>query len=286
MNLKTILDNLSATRSITHLSNDPLSVCHRFHDPRDREIAGLIASSFAYGNVKIILKNLEVIFSAIGRSPRNYVEQFDPAAALNLFSGFRHRFNDGRDLCALILAAKNMIDTAGSIELFFLEGIDPLQPGVEHAMNQFSGRVLAMDFSSVFRSNRIPEESYFPFLFPAPSGGSACKRLCMYLRWMVRPDDGIDLGIWKGISPAQLIIPVDAHILRIGRYIGLTARKQADWRAAKEITASLAQLDPSDPVKYDFSLCHLGISDGCGKSGRNACLTCDISGVCSGIMKN
>ncbi|MBT0665399.1 TIGR02757 family protein [Geobacter pelophilus] len=284
--LKTILDNLYEARSQAHLNNDPLSFCHRYQDPKDQEVAGLIAASFAYGNVKIILRNLERIFSAIGPEPRRFVERFEPRSGLALFSGFKHRFNDSRDLCALLLAVRQMLTEADTIESFFLKGFAPDTAGIAQGMEAFAARILAMDYAPVFGTGGIPKDSYFPFFFPSPAGGSACKRLCMYLRWMVRPADGIDLGIWQGLSPAQLIIPVDAHIHRIGRYLGFTQRRQADWKAAQEITAALALLDPQDPVKYDFSICHLGISEGCGKSGRNACLSCDIAGICSGITKN
>jgi uncharacterized protein (TIGR02757 family) len=102
----------------------------------------------------------------------------------------------------------------------------------------------------------------------------------MYLRWMVRPADGFDLGLWHQVSPAKLIIPVDAHIRRIGRYLGLTSRKQADWRMAREITASLRGLDPDDPVKYDFPLCHLGISEGCAGRDLLRCNACPIVEFC------
>jgi uncharacterized protein (TIGR02757 family) len=102
----------------------------------------------------------------------------------------------------------------------------------------------------------------------------------MLLRWMVRPDDGIDLGLWRDIPPAKLVIPVDAHIRRIGRYLGLTTRNQADWRMAREITAALRRLDPDDPVKYDFSLCHLGISEGCDGKDRVPCRSCPVSELC------
>jgi uncharacterized protein (TIGR02757 family) len=102
----------------------------------------------------------------------------------------------------------------------------------------------------------------------------------MYLRWMVRPDDGIDLGAWRNVSPAKLLIPVDAHIQRICRLLGFTARKQADWKMAQEITAALRRFDPLDPVKYDFSICHLGISEGCDGEGGSACAGCVLQGFC------
>ena len=103
----------------------------------------------------------------------------------------------------------------------------------------------------------------------------------MMLRWVVRPDDGIDLGLWNGISPAQLIIPVDTHISRISRYLGLTGRKAADWRMAQEITSALRRFDPADPVKYDFSLAHLGISDGCDGKDMSRCISCSIAPICT-----
>ena len=281
MRLKSILDNLYATRSQIHLANDPLSFCHRYRDPADQEIVGLIASSFAYGNVKIIIRSLEGIFAKMGPSPRAFVEEFEPARGLQLFAGFRHRFNDHRDLCALLLAARTMVEEADSIGEFFLGCHDAAADDITPSLIAFSAAVLAMDYSPVFGSSEIPGDSYFSFFFPSPAAGSACKRLCMYLRWMVRPADGIDLGLWHEISPARLVIPVDAHIQRIGRFLGLTARRQADWRMAREITAALQKLDPADPVKYDFPLCHLGISEGCDGHDRLRCPACPIVELCA-----
>lgn len=280
--LKTVLDNLYAGRSQAHLANDPLSFCRRFPAPEDREVAGLIASCFAYGNVKIILRTLDTIFSRMGPSPRRFVEAFEPERGLALFAGFKHRFNDARDLCALLLAARTMLDEADSIGEFFLGCYDREADDITPSLIEFSAALLAMDYSAVFGGRAIPTDSYFPFFFPSPASGSACKRLCMYLRWMVRPDDGIDLGLWHEIPPAKLIIPVDAHIRRICRYLGLTRRKQADWRMAREITAALRELDPADPVKYDFSLCHLGISEGCDGRDRLRCTACPVNTLCGG----
>lgn len=279
-NLKTILDGLYAARSRIHLANDPLSFCHRYQSTEDREVAGLIAASFAYGNVKIILRNLEAVFAVMGTSPRRFVEEFEPARGLTLFAGFRHRFNDARDLCALLLACRTMLEEADTVGEYFLGCYDPEAEDITLSLTEFTAAVLAMDYSPVFGSREIPADSRFPFLFPSPASGSACKRLCMYLRWMVRPADGIDLGLWKEVSPAKLVIPVDAHIRRICRFLGFTARKQADWRMAQEITAALRELDPIDPVKYDFPLSHLGISEGCDGKDLTRCLTCPISEIC------
>lgn len=274
------LEALYSFRSAQHLGNDPLSFCHRYTDPADQEIAAVVASSFAYGSIVIILRTLEAVFAEMGRSPRSYVEHFDPHAGLRAFSGFKHRFNDGRDLCALLWGMRQMVEQEGSIRAFFLRGHNSGDNDVSVSLNRYSAAVLDLNYSAVFGGG-IPTDSYFRFLFPAPASGSACKRLCMMLRWLVRPADGIDLGLWVGVSPGQLIIPVDTHISRISRYLGLTRRKGADWRMGQEITAALRLFDPVDPVKYDFSLAHLGISDGCDGKDPSRCISCPIVGICA-----
>lgn len=281
MQLKEILDNLYASRSQQHLANDPLSFCHRYPDPADREVVGFIAAPFAYGKVKSIRTTLESIFSCMGSSPRRYVETFAVESGLKDFAGFKHRFNDHRDLCALLLAARTMLEEADSIGDYLLGLYDPLATDITPTLCDFTATLLAFDYTPVFGSGGLPADSSFRFLFPSPAGGSACKRLCMYLRWMVRPADGIDLGLWRAIPPAKLVIPVDAHIERLGRLLGFTRRRQADWRMAQEITAALRLLDPLDPVKYDFSLCHLGISEGCTGKERLRCQSCPISTICT-----
>lgn len=278
--LKELLDALYVSRSPRHLQNDPLSFCHRYPDPRDRELAAVIASSFAYGNVRIILRTLEVVFSAMGSSPRRYVERFTAERGLKEFAGFKHRFNDGRDLCALLLVLRRMLAENGSVERYFMQFHAASATDVGAALNGYCAAVQAMDLAPVFGAAGIPSDSYFRFLFPSPASGSACKRLCMFLRWVVRPDDGIDLGLWRGVLPAQLIIPVDTHISRISRYLGFTSRTAADWRMACEITARLRDFDPVDPVRYDFALAHLGISEGCDGRSRERCRGCRIGEIC------
>ena len=278
--IKSELDSLYAKRSNAHLANDPLSFCHRFSDPADREVAAVIASSFAYGGIKIILRTLEGIFAEVGNSPFRYVERFSPALGLKAFSRFKHRFNDGRDLTALIWAITCMVKDAGSVQAYFLRHHDNKAEDITASLNAYTSAVLSLDYSTVFGVATIPADAYFSFLFPAPSAGSACKRLCMFLRWVVRSDDGIDLGLWQGVMPSQLIIPVDTHVARISSYLGFTSRRSADWRMAQEITAALRRLDPDDPVKYDFSLAHLGISEGCRGGDPDVCRHCVISGIC------
>ena len=277
--IKSALDRLLAARYIRYLANDPLSFCHRYHDPADREVAAVIASSFAYGAVGIIFRTLETIFAELGTSPRRFAERFDPRKGLRTFRGFKHRFNDEYDLCALLWHIRRMLEEEKSVERFFLRFHDKTHRDVTESLNGYSAAARAMDYQPVFSRKALPKS--FLFLFPAPFSGSACKRLCMFLRWVARPDDGVDLGLWRGVSPAQLIIPVDTHIHRISRYIGLSARKTADWSTANEITATLRRMDPTDPVKYDFALAHLGISDKCDGNDRAVCMSCGITEICS-----
>ena len=278
--LKGVLERLYASRSSGCLDNDPLSFCHRYDDPADREVAAVISSSFAYGGINIILRTLESIFFRLGPSPCRTVMETAPQRLLKTFAGFRHRFNDGRDLTALLWALRQMIEQSGSVERFFLRFWRADDMDIGPALDGYTRSVLAMDYRPVFGSAGLPGDSYFRFLFPAPSSGSACKRLCMFLRWVVRPADGIDLGLWSGVAPSQLVIPVDTHVRRIAGYLGLTARRQADWRMATEITAALRCFDHADPVRYDFALAHLGISAGCDGKDRELCRECLLHGVC------
>lgn len=278
--LKTTLDALYAGRSQAHLANDPLYFCHRYGAPADQEVAALIAAVFAYGNVKVIKGSLTRLFDLLGPSPAGFVDRFDPRRPHAPLAGFKHRFNDHSDLTALLWAIRLMREQAGSIEAFFGRVHDPAAQTVEDSLNRFVMEVFSLDFRPVFGRAGLPNDSPFRFLFPAPAAGSACKRLCMFLRWVARPADGIDLGLWSVVSPRQLVIPTDRHIERIGRLLGLTTRRRPDWRMALEITAGLRQFDADDPVKYDFSICHLGISEGCsGKSGPR-CAECPIAAYC------
>ena len=172
-----------------------------------------------------------------------------------------------------------MIDRAGSIEEFFLEGDDPAAPDITDALDSFSTRALALDLQRGLRprARQRPGVCYF---FPRPSAGSACKRLNLFLRWMVRRD-ALDLGVWTRVSPARLVVPLDTHVIRVGRCLRLTRYTSPGWPMARDITASLRRLDPDDPVKYDFSLCHLGMMNACGFSrAAQADAQCPLRGVC------
>lgn len=274
------LEQLYRQRSPSHLANDPLSFCHRYPDPADQEVAALLAAVFAYGSVKVIKGSLSRVFNIMEDTPARFIDRFTPQKHRQLCNGFRHRFNGAGDLAALFWAIRQMREQQGSIEAFFSRFHDPAAETVEQGLNGFCRAVLSLDYDPVFGCGGLPTDGSFRFLFPSPQGGSACKRLCMFLRWVVRPADGIDLGLWRSIHPSQLVMPVDRHIERISRLLGLTDRRTPDWRMALEITAALRSLVPEDPVRYDFSLCHLGISEGCtGQPGQH-CFSCPVNRFC------
>jgi len=281
LSIKETLEQLYANRSQQHLANDPLSFCHTYKTRQDQEVAALIAAVFSYGAVKVIKGTLSRIFSIMGSSPSGFADSFEPVKHRQLLHGFKHRFNNEDDLAALFLAIRQIRLQHGSIEQFFSQFHTTDANTVEQALNAFSASIFGLDYTPLFGTNGLPEKSSFRFLFPSPVAGSACKRICMFLRWMVRPADGIDLGLWKSVKPSQLIIPVDKHIERISQMLGLTLRHTPDWKMAKEITSNLKLLDPLDPVKYDFSLCHLGISEGCSGRRGSTCSNCPVEPFCS-----
>ncbi len=276
--LKRRLDSLYSAYSKEYLSTDPLEFLHRYPDPEDKEIVGLIASSLAYGRVEGIRASIERVLNLIGRRPFKFVKGFDPVKGKGLFNGFRHRFNTGDDIACLLYFARQMIEEGGSIHGFFMKGY--AGKNIKEALQAFCTNALKLDSSPVYGAKRLPQKAGVRFFFPLPSDGSPCKRLNLYLRWMVRRDS-LDFGIWRDVSPSELIIPLDTHIARISRNIGLTRRKSHDWKMAEEITGALKRLDPEDPVKYDFALCRLGILDKCPKrSSKEKCGRCAIKKIC------
>lgn len=278
--LKTLLDNLYKSFDKNSISPDPLEFVHRFSSSEDMEIAGLIASSLAYGRVENILKSIDSIMTIMEWSPYHFAVSFNPSVHIGLFNNFSHRFNDGKDIACLIYFIRQMIEKNGSVKDFFLKGYNPADKSIKPALISFSKRALKLDFTAVYGNCELPQNAGVRFFFPSPLDGSPCKRLNLYLRWMVRKRD-VDLGLWKEIPPDKLVIPLDTHVARISRYIGLTKRRTADWKMAEEITENLKRLDKDDPVKYDFSLCRLGILDRCpAKKDPDKCRKCLIKGLC------
>lgn len=237
---------------------DPLEFVRRQATDADREVVGVIASSLAYGNVVQIKRSIATVLAVLGDRPADAIAGMAPADALHALRGFKHRFNDARDVACLFHYVRQMRAQAGSIERFFLRGHAKGAPDVADTLVSFSARVLALDHGGLYRGRALPAAAGVRFFFPSPRDGSACKRLNLFLRWMVRRD-GVDLGVWRGVDPATLVIPLDAHIYTIARRVKLTRYKAPGWPMAVDITRRLRRLDPHDPVKYDFAFHRMGL---------------------------
>jgi len=229
---------------------DPLEFVHRYRSPMDREIVGLVAACLAYGRVRQILASVSRVLERMGPSPSRFLLDHSLDRIHFLFGSFKHRFTTGAELAALLGSMREMLLRFGSLETCFLAGCSPGDATVFPALESFAHRLRCACPGGLEG-----------MLLPRPVKGSACKRLHLFLRWMVREDD-VDLGIWKRVDPSRLLIPLDTHMFRIAGALGLTARRQADLRAALEITDAFRTISPEDPVKYDFALTRLGIRDG------------------------
>jgi uncharacterized protein (TIGR02757 family) len=272
---------------------DPVAFVHRYDDPADQEIAGLLAASLAYGRVTLFRPVLDVVFGVLDThgGPRAFVEGFRVAHAEPL-RPLIYRWNRGPDLVWLLWALHDLlsVNATGSSRtletLFRGEGTarDRLALGVERlrgAMVAAAARDgFEVDGHPPTRFEQLPRGARY--LLPSPRTGSACKRWWMFLRWMVRPTtEQIDLGLWSSWSPADLVMPVDVHVSRISRFLGLTTRRDASGRTADEITAALRHIDPADPVRFDFAIAHLGISGDCaGHRQADVCPACPLDAVC------
>jgi len=275
--LKSALDQLYADFNYADSAADPIQIVRRFERDDDREIVGFIASALAFGRVTSVLQSIERVLAVIGPAPAEWLRRFDVRRDAPAFDGIVHRWTRERDIVALLWLLRQMLDRSGSIESFFLEGDDHGSDDVERALDSFSSRALALDLKMAY--GRVPKRAGVCYFFPRPSAGSGCKRLNLFLRWMVRRD-ALDLGVWRRVSPARLIVPLDTHVIRVGRCLRLTTYTSPGWRMARDITASLRRLDPLDPVKYDYSLCHLGMMNACGFGRAQADSQCPLRGVC------
>lgn len=224
---------------------DPLQFLYAYEDVRDREIVGLIASCLAFGNVKQIIASIARVL-AIVESPRAFVDSTNRATLRKRLQSFRHRFVSGDDLAELLVAVKNVLACYGTLETCFAATGPQQDETVQSSLIVF---VDEMRNCGVGRNN---------FLLPDPTRGSACKRLHLYLRWMVRNDE-VDPGGWTGIQPSMLVVPLDTHMHKAALALDLTRRRQANLKTALEITQSLRRIRPEDPVRYDFSLTRPGI---------------------------
>jgi len=263
MSLGDALETLySQTDFAARKARDPVRVAHRYTRAGDQEVAGLISALFAYGRVDLFGPVVDDLLDRLGPSPRDAVDAWEDDGR---FEDLVYRWNRGPDVALLLSAMRRVLEDHGSLGAVGGKGSAQRIERLVMALDEAAG-----EGTRGFRSwmNR-------------PSKGSACKRWAMYVRWMVRPDiEGVDLGLWDA-SPAELVIPVDVHVMRIAGFIGLTTRKTAGWKTAEDITRSLRRFDPVDPVRFDFAIAHLGISGLCKGHKRPECSACPLEPYCS-----
>lgn len=253
-NIKNKLESIySLYHDPAYLSMDPLQCVHSFESGSQKEIAGLVCAVLAYGRFEIIIRNSNRVFEIMNRKPVEFVHETSFKEKMSLLKGFKHRFNDSFDIALLLESVGEVIDEYGSIETFF-KSFHKDKQSIKNTISMFIHEMKS-------RASNICgfRKKSFEYLLPSPQSGSACKRMNMYFRWMIRKDDGIDLGIWKNLPSSMLIIPVDTHIAQIARKFGLSKRKSVDWVMAEEITLKLREVDSEDPVRFDFSLCREGM---------------------------
>ena len=252
-NLKEFLDQKS--EQFNHrgfIENDPISIPHLFKKKQDIEIAGLFASILAWGQRKTIIRKCNELMEMMHHAPYDFILNHSEKD-LESLTEFKHRTFNATDLLYFIESLKHYYNRHDSLEDAFYNNRE--DETVEEGLIKFYNLFFELDHPNRTRKH-----------VATPERKSTCKRLVMYLRWMVRKDNkGVDFGIWKKISPSQLVCPCDLHVDRVARKLKLIKRKQTDWQTALELTTNLRKFDPHDPVKYDFALFGLGIEEGWSK---------------------
>lgn len=271
--LRERLDALVATFDVTTITPDPLQLVLRYNKTRDQEVAGLLAAAFAYGRADIVVANVGGVLERMQPSPFGYVSSFHRRRALRDFAGFSHRFHKTRELVALLEKISFAIRKHGSLGELFRGCYRAEDLDVGPALTRFVNELLSC-------GTHTDACAALHYLLTSPADGSACKRMNLFLRWMVRRTSP-DLGIWDFVDPAKLVVPLDTHVHRIATFLGLNDRKTPDWKAARSITDRLAKFDPADPIRYDFAICRLGILDLCSRKRRKSnCDVCLLRDVC------
>jgi len=238
------------------------------------EVAGFLAAALAYGRVQQIQKSLADLLGRMGDSPFQFVRNFDDQKRVKL-KDFKHRFTAGDDISDLLELLRDILDEFGSIEKYFVEGYNPGDKNIIPALSKFCDSLLA----KYAKTHNGHITRGLSFLLPRPASGSTCKRLNLFLRWMVRNDD-VDAGLWKSIDKTKLIVPMDVHMARLCRILGLYDRKTVSLSTALKITESFIEIAPADPIKYDFALTRIGILENCTGHHRSGCQFCELFAIC------
>jgi uncharacterized protein (TIGR02757 family) len=269
--LKDVLEKLYEKYNRRELIKpDPLQFVYEYSRSADMEIAGFLSSALAYGRVEQIQNSCRDLFSRMGKSPYDFVTGFTNKDRARL-KDFKHRFNTGDDISDLLVLLKAAINKSGSIEKFFLQAYNSADENIIPSLTRFCDSLLGTRSGAVSRGLK--------FLLASPGRGGAAKRLNMFLRWMVRKDD-VDAGLWRGVNKSKLIVPVDVHMGRLSKILGFHNRANVTLKTAIDITRNFAEIEPADPVKYDFSLSRIGILESCSGRRRGECDTCELLSWC------
>lgn len=233
------------------ITNDPICIPHRFSKKQDIEIAGLFAAVLAWGLRKTIINKCTELLEYMGNSPYDFIKNHSEKD-LKPFEDFKHRTFNGTDTLYFIDFLKRHYQKNDSLESAFSQWMNIKDETIEKGLIGFHNYF----FDDEFAPHRTRKH------ISTPAKKSACKRLNMYLRWMVRENgENVDFGIWNTITPSQLVCPLDVHVDRIARRLKLITRTQTDWQTALELTSNLKKIDPSDPTKYDFALFGIGVME-------------------------
>lgn len=272
------LDRLYDGFNVADSTADPVQFVWRYDSPADREVVALVAASLAFGRLASVLASIERVLTVMGDAPARWVAQLDVPAARAALAPLVHRWTRGDDVVALLMVIGELRRRHGSIEGCFVAHDDAAADDIAAGLEGLTREACAIDVRAAYGGGppRRPGVAYF---FPRPSAGSACKRLNLFLRWMVRRD-AVDPGGWTRVAPARLVIPLDTHTIRVGRCLRLTRYVSPGWRMAADITATLRRLDPIDPVRYDFSLCHMSMMGACGWARAGGAAQCPLAGFC------
>lgn len=265
--------------AVAHVPRDPVQFPHRYAERDDVEAVGLLAASLAFGRVASFGAVLDFMLAALGEAPARVLREAaagrpEARSMVRAAAGTKYRWLDSAELEALLLALGSVLDQ-GSLQDHFLRFEGSTWDALGGMLDDLRARAAAEHPAPEARARALA------FLFPRTKT-AACKRQHLFLRWMVRSDrEGADFGLWTRVSPAALVMPCDVHTARIGHALGLCSRPQASRRTADELTAALRRIDPEDPVRFDFALCHLGISGGCrGRRIEAVCSGCDLREAC------
>ena len=254
--LKSYLDRLYATYDLRYLPTSALKFPRRYDRPEDIEVVGFIASCFAYGRVEAFTPFIDGLLSVLGPHPYKLLLQFDPRMDGERLRRYYYRFNTAADAICLLWFLRQALERHGSLRALYLSGYSDRHEDTRPALTAFVEKILQLNPRPVYGRGRLSPGLHY--LLPSPRRGGVCKRLHLFLRWMIRRDH-IDFGLWPEIDPANLIIPLDTNVAKVSRQLGLTRLKSPALAMALDITQNLKRFDAGDPVKYDFALCRVGM---------------------------